>query len=311
MNPDISTQLPLHWQGRNSNCPRGDARWLFAAVWRISLPVALLVIFLMFPGGSMASGALPSQADGEQQINPVRQDPAKQDSGDQVVQEKGSGPDLVVAQDSDPASGQKPATESDQQKQTVDQDVEWPVAEDGWLIVTPPNSNATIHMPLSPRPAQREMVPVEGMPITVHMNAVVDDNQANFVFAWHDQPVPKSPADAKSLLSGAVNGALAMTLGELETSEPRKFGEHFGCEFRIRFAFREQPMRVASRVVLVGGRMFQMTYVAAEKAFSEEDYTRFTGSFLLVPVVPEEPAPAAAGPEKSAESEKTAQRDGG
>jgi hypothetical protein len=177
---------------------------------------------------------------------------------------------------------------------------QWPQDPDGWFLVTPEGAQATVAMPVSPVPSERQMVPVEGLPIHVRMMAAVDDQRVNYVFAWHDQKAPNGVADIRNTLDGAVKGALGSTLGQLESAEPLHLNGNPGCDFRIRFAYREQPMRVAGRVILVGPRVYQLTCVVPDGVEAEALITKFAGSFVHVPEPPGTPEqgepPAAAAP---------------
>lgn len=178
---------------------------------------------------------------------------------------------------------------------------QWPQDADGWYLVTPDGAAASFAMPVSPQPSERQMVPVEGTPIHVRMMAAVDERQVNYVFAWHDQAAPRTATDIKNTLEGAVKGALGSTLGQLESAEPLHVGEFPGCDFRIVFTYKDRPMRVAGRVILVGPRVYQLTCVIPDKVDAEAAIARFAGSFVHVPVPAADPsavpatAPSATG----------------
>lgn len=175
----------------------------------------------------------------------------------------------------------QPATESP---------VEWAKTEEGKLIVAPPDAGASVQMPVAPRFSERELVPLDQIPIHIRSWAAADEKGANFVFNWYDLPVPSDPVKIKNTLEGCVKGAVATTLGELESAEPiASWGPAKlpACEYRIRFQFREQPMRVSGRALLNGGRLYQLIYVAPEKEFSAEVAKQFFESFGLVPVTAE------------------------
>jgi hypothetical protein len=195
--------------------------------------------------------------------------------------------ELGATQESVPASTAESAT-----PQPLDppaDDVQWPKDADGWFLVTPEGAGASFAMPVSPRPSDRQMVPVEGIPIHVRMMAAVDDQQVNYVFAWHDQEEPQDLTDVKNTLDGAVKGALGSTLGQLEKADALNFNGLHGCDFRIRFTYKDQPMRVAGRVILAGPRIYQLTCVIPEQVDAEAAIARFAGSFVHLPEPPGEP----------------------
>lgn len=225
----------------------------------------LLVPFLLLFGG-FAGGPLAGQDSGS---DPGSTPPSA--AGDASVQDPPGSGDQGVPK----AEGA--AGESAQDDPGVRQ---WPQNEEGWFIITPEGSGAEFIMPLSPRETEQKMVPVPGTTIHVRMMAAVDDRQANFVFAWHDQKEPKTGEEVKNTLDGAVKGALGMTFGELEKAIPLNIGGLPGCEYRIRFHHREQPMRILGRVFLFGTRVYQLTYVAPDSGYSETAGARFVQSFV-------------------------------
>ena len=133
------------------------------------------------------------------------------------------------------------------------------------------------------------MVTVDDLPITVHLNVAVDQNRANMVFAWHDQGLPRHSAEVAQNVEGALVGALGMTLGEEISKEEVRVHRFPGLDFQIRFIFKDQTMKMASRVVLIQGRVYQLTYIAPEDVFSEADHKKFIESFQYMPP-PKEPA---------------------
>ncbi len=190
-----------------------------------------------------------------------------------------------------PVSAESPDPASQPTGDQVPDEVQWPQDADGWFLVTPEGAGASFAMPVSPRPSDRQMVPVEGTPIHVRMMAAVDELQVNYVFAWHDQKVPQDVTDVKNTLDGAVKGALGSTLGQLESADALDFNGLHGCDFRILFTYKDQPMRVVGRVILVGPRVYQLTCVIPVQVDAEAAVKRFAGSFVHLPEPP--PAPSA------------------
>ena len=213
-------------------------------------------------------------------IGAVVQEKQKEQQG----QESGQ---VVAEQETDTDQKSKDA-ESSEVGGPEQKKVEWPQSEDGWYVVTPEGGNASFSVSTVPRSSKRDMVTVDELPITVHLNVAVDQNRANMVFAWHEQGYPKGVGDIKSTLNGALVGALGMTLGEEISRGEVQVDQNPGLDFQIRFIFKDETMKMASRVILNQNRVFQLTYVAPEAVFSEADHKKFVESFKYLPP-PKEP----------------------
>lgn len=204
-----------------------------------------------------------------------------------------------TAPPSDPATVPSPTAKpaGGSQEPEAKPEIEWPLAGDGWWLIAPPESSAQVHMPTTPKYAEREMVPVEGQRIRVRSWSASDEQNVHYVVNWYDKPLPKDEEEIKKTLEGCVLGAVATTLGEMESATPFMLDgtpPSPACDYVIRFTHNQVPMRVAGRAVMVGGRVYQVIYLASEKDFSRNRMQQFLDSFQLVPPAGNPPsAPAA------------------
>jgi hypothetical protein len=180
-------------------------------------------------------------------------------------------------------------------------------ATDEWQTFSPEGANASFLMPGSPEAVERKMNPIKDQITTVHLNIRAVSPTNNYVFAYNEVPrMPDSIQKLDETLDGGVTGALIRTLGELKSVKKIKVGNYLGRDFIFECVQGEDAasavkLKVASRLVLVNGRMYQLTYVSKLDEFSEKDAKKFIESFTYIPP----PAvPAAGNDDKKSMSEK-------
>ncbi len=166
-----------------------------------------------------------------------------------------------------------------------------PVAHD-WVKVSSEASRATCEMPGEPVASSRVMSPVAGQRIEVHLFVFQDDRETNFVFGYHDhQDEPADNREINRILDGGMRGAVARTLGELETAQAIRVARHPARRFTFKCVRGEtaeeaQPLLCAGQLVLVGKRMYQLLYLAHEDRFDAQEAERFFKSFKLTDAEP-------------------------
>jgi|GEM_PF-2312564 len=203
----------------------------------------------------------------------------------QKQESQGSGQEIQTGDQEKSAAEKKAADDS---SKTGDEKgkIDWPQTEDGWFIVTPEGGEASFQVPAVPEASSRTMVSGGDKQVSINLNVAVDSKGANLVFTWHDQQEAKTLPEITKILDGSVRGALAMTLGEVESAERINVGLLHACNFKIRFVFKDKPMKLSSRTILHQKRVYQLTYVAPEESFSEPDQQRFLDSFQHLPPPP-------------------------
>ncbi|MCE2793517.1 MAG: hypothetical protein ACK49R_09585 [Planctomycetota bacterium] len=153
-----------------------------------------------------------------------------------------------------------------------------------WLTVTPESARAEFLMPFAPQASERTLEPVKGQKITVKMQVADLDRKHTFVFSYHDQAPPKDDKAERDALDGAVKGAIASTLGALDKVSAIRSGNLNGREVTYTLVQGENnKMRVAARFFLDGGRLYQLTYVAADADFNSAHAKKFLESFKHLP----------------------------
>lgn len=180
------------------------------------------------------------------------------------------------------------------------------VAKNDWVLIDPPGVGAAIEMPAVPKFVEQKMRPVRNRDeITVRSrSAVVDDGNANFTFVYHDeQNVPYNRDLKNAILDGAMAGAIALVNGELLEQEDIFIDQNKGRDFFYTCEIDDlklqtvHKLKVRSRVVLVGRRLFSMSYIAMADHYEEATAARYFESFKLVnttPGLPPSPRPGRA-----------------
>lgn len=180
----------------------------------------------------------------------------------------------------DPATPQAAGTDS---KARITQ------GSDGWYAVAGSASGADFRVPGKPVYKQRSFSPVVGRPaLTNHMYSYNDPaGNYSIVVAWLDlHEAPASATQKKNALVGAVNGAVANTLGQLTRIANIKSGVHQGREFDFTFIFGEKNYSSNSRVFLAGKRQYRIDIISA-KGKEDADLNKKVFESLLIKEVEE------------------------
>ncbi len=159
-------------------------------------------------------------------------------------------------------------------------------ATDGFKI-SPEGTKISVSMPAEPKVLKRQLEPVPGNIIEVHIHVLEMADKVNFTFSYHDEnETPTEKSQIKSVLDGAVKIAVVRTLGNLEKVEPFAIHGHPGRSFEFTCVRGDTPdqtiaLRVAARVILINNRLYSLNYVAPEKSFDAEQAKKFLDSFAI------------------------------
>ena len=162
-------------------------------------------------------------------------------------------------------------------------------APEEWQTISPTGADASFQMPGQPEAVERKLNPVKDQITKVYLNILALSPTNNYVFAYNEVPrMPDSIQKLDETLDGGVKGALIRTLGELKSVKKIKVGNFHGRDFIFECVQGEDAatavkLKVASRLVLINGRMFQLTYVSKLDEFSEKDSKKFVESFTYIP----------------------------
>ncbi len=189
-------------------------------------------------------------------------------------------------QDTEPA----PAAVQEQEPQSAESDpglekTDTPQAQEQaapeWRRVHPAGSGASAEMPGEPTEVTREFQVKRDKLIKVTLNSVITpDEKHTFIFAWHDHYEPvKSQAQRKTILEGAVEGAVTRLMGDLDKVEPIRVQRFPGLAFTVRTVQQGKELRVDQRIYLVRDRLYQLNVVGYNDSFDEEAAKRFFESF--------------------------------
>ena len=175
------------------------------------------------------------------------------------------------------------------QEQTVppepmdDEPVEVTDSPDTWFDVQPESAGAVFKMPSEPREVEREFTMPGGQVRKVSMFlSAFHDEQTSIVLSYHDlNEEPRNNNRAQTVLDGAVRGAVANVLGNLESHTPIRIGRHHARDFVYTAEIQEQPIKIASRVILAGKRVYSMAVVMKTENYSTDFCSGFFESFSL------------------------------
>ncbi len=155
--------------------------------------------------------------------------------------------------------------------------------DDAWATVAPEGTGISLRMPKEPKVSKRNISPVADKTTTVHLHICNLSPSNSFVFAYNKlTDEPSTPQQIKETLDGAVKGAVARTLGDIIAMSNIKINGMPGREFTFKCIQGEKEtvfkLKVMARAILVADTMYQLTYVAAEDEFSDEDARKFLDS---------------------------------
>ena len=151
-----------------------------------------------------------------------------------------------------------------------------------WIVVQPDDARGRVNMPAQPTASERTIEPVAGKPITVKLQIATVDKKFTYMFGYHDQTPATNMVEIKNILDGGVKGAIARTLGALEKVEEIKVDGLLGRQFQYTCIQGENKLKVASRLLLEGGRLYQLNYISPQDAFNAADAKKFLESFERV-----------------------------
>ncbi len=154
-----------------------------------------------------------------------------------------------------------------------------------WVAVQPDDARARVSMPATPTESERTVEPVTGQPITLKLQIVHVDQKSTYMFGYHDQIAPTNQVEIKDILDRGVKGAIIRTLGALENVEAIKVDGLMGRQFQYTCTQGENKSKIASRLLLDGGRLYQLSYISLQDDFSEADAKKFLESFERVKAV--------------------------
>ena len=150
-----------------------------------------------------------------------------------------------------------------------------------WQRVHPAGSGASAEMPGEPTEVTREFQVKRNKTIKVTLNTVMTpDEKHTFIFAWHDHYEPvKSQAQRKTILEGAVEGAVTRLMGDLDGVEPIRVQRFPGLAFTVHTVQQGKKLRVDQRIYLVRDRLYQLNVVGYADSFDEAAAKHFFESF--------------------------------
>ncbi len=102
------------------------------------------------------------------------------------------------------------------------------------------------------------------------------------VFSYHDEhQQPRNRQNIKEYLDGAIKGGVARVLGKFEDQTEIMIGNYRGREFTYTCTQNDQNLKIRSRVIIVGKRVYQMNYIAKLENFDEQFAKQMFDSFQL------------------------------
>ncbi len=161
-----------------------------------------------------------------------------------------------------------------------------------WYLVQPPGLDVTVEMPSVPRFTEKTLTGVADREeiIVRSRSAVIDEGQASLTFVYHTEPErPKNRDQIDDVLNGAVIGAMALVNGDLITQREIFVDKiHKGrdfvytCEVSDARQQTTHQMKIRSKVVLIGQRLFSLNYIALKDRYDDDIPDTFFESFKVV-----------------------------
>ena len=151
-----------------------------------------------------------------------------------------------------------------------------------WIVVQPDEARGRVRMPIEPTASERTIEPVANRPITLKLQIALVDKKFTYMFGYHDQTPATNMVEIKNILDGGVKGAITRTFGALEKVEEIKVDGLLGRQFQYTCIQGENKLKVASRLILEGGRLYQLNYISPQDAFNAADAKKFLESFESV-----------------------------
>lgn len=158
-------------------------------------------------------------------------------------------------------------------------------AQDGWTLVKQERAGASVRLPTKPRMYSRVFKPVvEQDPIRVNVfQATNKSKTATFVFTYHDEnSKPRNRVQIKKFLDGAVKGGVARVIGKKVADEEIMISKHRGRDFTYTCTQNVPEttnLKIRTRVLMVGARVYQMNYISQESEFNNNLATEYFDTF--------------------------------
>jgi hypothetical protein len=147
---------------------------------------------------------------------------------------------------------------------------------DTWKTYSYPADGFSIGAPNEPQMNQQE-VPTAAGTFTVHMYSVSLGN-AQLMAAMNDYGSAVNGMDPKTVVDGAMHGAVANVKGHLIQSSSITIGNNLGDGFEA----ETDQAHISGRVYLVGSVLYQlMVFTPLNQSYA--DTARFFDSFQLIP----------------------------
>ena len=158
-------------------------------------------------------------------------------------------------------------------------------AQEGWKLINHERAGASVRLPGKPRSYSRVWKPVVDQdPIRAHLfQSTNDEKTATYVFSYHDEnATPRNRVQTKKFLDGAVKGGVTRVVGKKITEEEIRISRHHGRDF-IYTCTQSVPetthLKIRTRVLIVGARVYQMNYITREEEFNNDQATEFFETF--------------------------------
>jgi hypothetical protein len=148
-----------------------------------------------------------------------------------------------------------------------------------WREVTSTEGGYKVLMPAKPEHAQRKVV-IGGVSLEMTMDSARRDGMA-FGAAYAD--IPAGYARRAELLAAARDALVRNIDGRITAERKVTVDGASGQEFYADGASGGQPMRLAARVLVSGGRLYQVACVGRTERVAEADLALFLDSFHLLP----------------------------
>ncbi|MEM7453613.1 MAG: hypothetical protein AAF456_04585 [Planctomycetota bacterium] len=252
---------------------------------------AVFALAISSPASAQETGA--SEAPVEANAAQEQQQPAVPPLPPMPEQQNSPAPLTPQEETQEPAGGdsteasEPESLEQDERTETLVEpagdDVEVTDSPETWFSIDPAAAGAVFKMPSAPREVQREFTLPGGQIRQVNMFlSSFHDEETSIVLSYHDlNEEPQNNNRITTVLDGAVRGAVANVLGSVESHNPIRIGRHHARDFVYSAEIQEQPIKIASRVILVGSRVYSMAVVMKTENYDTGFCSGFFESFQL------------------------------
>jgi hypothetical protein len=147
---------------------------------------------------------------------------------------------------------------------------------DTWKTYSYPADGFSIGSPNEPQMSQQS-VPTDAGTFTVHMYSVSLEN-VQLIAAMNDYGSAVNGRDPKTVVDGAMNGAVANVNGHIIQSSSITIGNNPGNSYEA----ETDQAHISGRVYLVGSVLYQLMVITPRNQ-SYASTARFLDSFQLIP----------------------------